>query len=84
MSWLWSARFIIVKIGSPFAARAWSTRTLGSTAVGLPAWSVVGHAWISWRRPGGTGKSTSRSVAARRSSHAATAASAMRPSSQSM
>src|SRR5256885_4881629 len=41
MSWLWSARFIIVKIGLPLPSRAWSTRTLSSIAVGLLRSSAV-------------------------------------------
>jgi len=36
---VWSARFIIVKIGLPLPSRAWSTRTLSSIAA---ACSVVG------------------------------------------
>src|SRR5439155_71821 len=62
MSWLWSARFIIVKIGVPLPSRAWSTRTLSSIAVGLLRSSaVVGNRpGISCFRPAGTGNSTSR------------------------
>ena len=75
MSWLWSARFIIVKIGAPVASSAWRTLTFGSIAAGFPASSVVGNRLgISCFSPAGTGNSTSRRVAGCRLSQAATAA----------
>ena len=65
MSWLWSARFIIVKIGSPLASRACSTRTLGSIAAGSPASLVVGESAMRDLLPRGRPGRGSRPPAAR-------------------
>jgi hypothetical protein len=86
MSWLWSARFIIVKIVSPVLSRACSTRTLLSIAahLSLPSAVVTNRPGISCSKSDGTGNSTARSDAGTRLSQASTATLAICSSSQSM